>query len=59
MISQSIPQALMSFTIIVTFIAMLVLSPLLTLLAVAVIGILILVTKLSAETAVNTSCASR
>ena len=34
MISQSIPQALMSFfTIIVTFIAMLVLSPLLTLLA--------------------------
>ena len=45
MISQSIPQALMSFfTIIVTFIAMLVLSPLLTLLAVAVIGILILVT---------------
>mgnify|MGYP000967795644 CR=1 FL=1 len=46
MISQSIPQALMSFfTIIVTFIAMLVLSPLLTLLAVAVIGILILVTK--------------
>ena len=38
MISQSIPQALMSFfTIIVTFISMLVLSPLLTVLAVVVI----------------------
>lgn len=46
MISQSIPQALMSFfTIIVTFISMLVLSPLLTLLAIAVIGVLLFVTK--------------
>ena len=36
MISQAIPQALMSlFTIVVTFISMLVLSPLLTILAVA------------------------
>ena len=46
MISQAIPQALMSFfTIIVTFISMLVLSPLLTLLAIVVIGILMFVTK--------------
>lgn len=46
MISQAIPQALMSFfTIIVTFISMLVLSPLLTLLAIVVIGILVFVTK--------------
>ena len=38
MISQSIPQALMSFfTIIVTFISMLILSPLLTILAVVII----------------------
>ena len=46
MISQAIPQALMSFfTIIVTFISMLLLSPLLTLLAIVVIGILVFVTK--------------
>ncbi|MGN0418027.1 MAG: ABC transporter ATP-binding protein [Anaerostipes faecalis] len=46
MISQSIPQALMSFfTIVVTFISMLVLSPLLTILAVVIIMILILATK--------------
>ena len=46
MISQAIPQALMSFfTIIVTFISMLVLSPLLTLLAVVIIGVMLLVTK--------------
>ena len=46
MISQAIPQALMSFfTIIVTFISMLVLSPVLTILAVVVIGIMITVTK--------------
>lgn len=45
MISQSIPQALMSFfTIIVTFISMLMLSPLLTILAVVVIGIMLKVT---------------
>ena len=41
MISQAIPQALMSlFTIIVTFISMLVLSPILTVLAFVVIGIM-------------------
>ena len=46
MISQAIPQALMSFfTIIVTFISMLVLSPILTILAVVVIGIMITVDK--------------
>lgn len=46
MISQAIPQAMMSlFTIIVTFISMVALSPLLTLLAVVVIGLMILVTK--------------
>lgn len=46
MISQAIPQALMSFfTIIVTFISMLVLSPLLTILAVVIIGVMLLVTK--------------
>lgn len=46
MISQSIPQALMSFfTIIVTFISMMVLSPLLTILAVLVIGVMLFVTK--------------
>ena len=46
MISQSIPQALMSFfTIIVTFISMVVLSPLLTILAVLVIGVMLFVTK--------------
>ncbi len=60
MISQAIPQALMSFfTIIVTFISMLVLSPLLTLLAIVVIGILVFVTKKSVETVENTLCASR
>ena len=38
MISQAIPQALMAlFTIVVTFISMLVLSPLLTILAVVII----------------------
>ena len=46
MINQSIPQVLMSaFSIIVTFISMLVLSPLLTILAVAMIFILYLVAK--------------
>lgn len=46
MISQSIPQALMSFfTIIVTFISMLILSPLLTILTVLIIGLMIFVTK--------------
>lgn len=46
MISQSIPQALISFfTIIVTFISMLILSPLLTILAVLIIGLMIFVTK--------------
>ena len=46
MISQSIPQALMSFfTIIATFISMLILSPLLTILAVLIIGLMIFVTK--------------
>ena len=61
MISQAIPQALMSFfTIIVTFISMLVLSPLLTLLAIVVIGILVFVTKKNrVETVENTLCASR
>ena len=45
MISQTIPQALMSlFTIIVTFISMLVLSPILTVLAFVVIGIMMKVT---------------
>ena len=47
MINQSIPQALMAFfTIIVTFVSMLVLSPLLTVLAVVMIGVLLFVTKL-------------
>ena len=46
MINQSIPQALMSFfTIIVTFISMLILSPLLTVLAVVIISALLLETK--------------
>lgn len=46
MISQSIPQALTSFfTIVVTFISMVVLSPLLTILAVAVIFIMLLVSR--------------
>ncbi len=46
MISQSIPQALMSlFTIIVTFISMLILSPLLTILAVVIIIVMIIVTR--------------
>ena len=45
MISQAIPQALMSlFTIIVTFISMRVLSPILTVLAFVVIGIMMKVT---------------
>ena len=45
MISQAIPQALMSlFTIIVTFISMLVLSPILTVLAFVVIGIMMKLT---------------
>lgn len=42
MISQAIPQAMMAFfTIIVTFISMVALSPVLTILAVVVIGIMI------------------
>ena len=46
MINQSIPQVLMSaFTIVVTFIAMVALSPILTLLAVLVIVVMILVAK--------------
>ncbi len=46
MINQSIPQVLMSaFTIVVTFIAMLVLSPLLTVLAVVMIFIMFLVAR--------------
>ena len=46
MISQAIPQALMSFfTIIVTFISMVALSPLLTLLAIVVIFVMIFVTR--------------
>ena len=46
MINQSIPQVLMSaFTIVVTFIAMVAVSPILTLLAVLVIGVMILVAK--------------
>ena len=46
MISQSIPQALMSFFFIfLTFISMLILSPLLTILAVLIIGLMIFVTK--------------
>ena len=47
MINQSIPQVLMSsLTIIVTFIAMLVLSPLLTVLAVLVIVLMIFISKI-------------
>lgn len=46
MINQSIPQVLMaSFTVIVTFIAMLVLSPLLTVLAVVMIFVMFLVAR--------------
>lgn len=46
MINQSIPQVLMaSFTVVVTFIAMLVLSPLLTVLAVVMIFVMFLVAK--------------
>lgn len=46
MISQSIPQVMMSFfTIVVTFISMLALSPLLTILAVVMIAVMILVTR--------------
>lgn len=46
MISQAIPQVLQSLlTVTVTFISMLVLSPLLTVLAVIMIGVMLLVTK--------------
>ena len=46
MINQSIPQVLMSaFTIVVTFISMLVLSPILTVLAVLMIFVMILVAR--------------
>lgn len=46
MINQSIPQVLMSaITIVVTFVSMLVLSPLLTILAVAMIFVLFLVAR--------------
>ena len=46
MINQSIPQVLMSaLMILVTFIAMLVLSPILTILAVIMIGLMILVSR--------------
>lgn len=46
MINQSIPQVLMSaFTIVVTFISMLVLSPILTALAVLMIFVMILVSR--------------
>lgn len=46
MINQSIPQVLMSFlTIIVTFIAMLVLSPILTILAVVMIGVMFFISS--------------
>lgn len=47
MISQSIPQALTSFfTIVVTFISMVVLSPILTVLAVLVIFVMLLVSRM-------------
>ena len=60
MIAQALPQVLMSLiTIVVTFISMLVLSPLLTILAVVMIGILILVTKKSVVKAENTSLNNR
>ena len=46
MINQSIPQVLMSFlTIVVTFIAMLVLSPVLTILAVLMIGVMFFISS--------------
>lgn len=46
MISQAIPQVLMSaFTIVVTFISMVVLSPLLTILAVVMVAVMIFVSK--------------
>lgn len=46
MINQSIPQVLMStITIIATFISMVILSPLLTILAIVMIGLLLFVTK--------------
>ena len=49
MINQSIPQVLMSsFTIVVTFISMLVLSPILTVLAIVMIGVMILVSRVVA-----------
>ena len=47
MINQSIPQVLMSaFTIVVTFISMLVLSPILTVLAVLMINLMFFVSKI-------------
>lgn len=46
MINQSIPQVMMSLiTVVVTFVSMLVLSPILTILAIVMIGVLLLVTK--------------
>ena len=46
MISQAIPQMLMSaFTIVVTFISMIVLSPILTILAVIMVGVMIFVSR--------------
>ena len=49
MINQSIPQVLMSsFTIVVTFVSMLVLSPILTVLAIVMIGVMILVSRVVA-----------
>src|SRR5699024_2949299 len=49
MINQSIPQVLMSsFTIVVTFISMLVLCPILTALAIVMIGVMILVSRVVA-----------
>lgn len=54
MISESIPQAMMAFfTIVVTLISMVSLSPLLTVLAVLMIGVLMTVSKKSAETVGN------
>ena len=46
MISQAIPQMLMSaFTIVVTFISMIVLSPILTILAVIMVGVMIFASR--------------
>ena len=56
MINQALPQVLMScFTITVTFISMVVLSPLLTVLAVLMIILMVFVTKKWAITAANIS----